>query len=186
MINLLPDEEKRNIRAGRMNVVLLRYNIMILVAIIILVLFSVMFWVVLHATQSAAVSTSNENNSEASSYTNVRQDAVNYTKNLAVAKTIFSNAIGYTDIINSITKLVPSGVVMDSLNLSDSTFGQQSSFSAHARNYESATKLKENFQSSKLFSNVFFQALTVGGSSPDIKYPVSFVISAKLNKVDVQ
>ncbi|USN96799.1 MAG: PilN domain-containing protein [Candidatus Nomurabacteria bacterium] len=185
MINLLPDEEKRNIRAGRMNVVLLRYNFMVLVAIGVLVLFSAMFYFILHATQSGAVSTSTDNSSKASNYASVRQQATNYKNNLAVAKTIFSNAVSYTSIVNSITKLVPSGVVLDSLNLSDSTFGQQSSFSAHARNYADATKLKANFQSSKLFSNVFFQALTDGGGSPDGNYPVSFVISAKLNRVDM-
>lgn len=157
MINLLPDEVKRDMNAARMNVVLLRYNIMVLIAVIILGLFCLAFYFILHTSQTVAVSTSNSNNSKAASYADVRKEAENYKSNLAVAKSIFSNVISYTDILNAITKLVPDGVVLDSLNLSDSTFGQQSSFAAHAQSYAAATKLKENFQSSKLFSNVYFQ-----------------------------
>lgn len=186
MINLLPEEIKHDMTAARMNVVLLRYNIMVLVSIAVLGIFCLTFYFILSTSQATAYNTSSTNSAKAATYAKVRKEAESYKNNLSIAKSIFSNVTSYTDIINSITKLVPDDVVLDSLNLSDSTFGQQSSFSAHASSYSAATQLKENFQLSGLFSNVYFQNLTVGDSSPDNKYPVSVVISAKLNKVGMQ
>lgn len=184
MINLLPDEVKTDMSAARMNVVLLRYNIVVLASIAVLALFCLTFFLILKNSQTVAVSTKNDNSGKAASYANVRKEAEEYRNNLTVAKSIFASAITYTEILNSITKLIPSGVVLDSLNISDSTFGQQNSFSAHAKSYVAATKLKENFQSSKLFSNVYFQSLTASNSPSDSSYPVSVVISAKLNRIE--
>lgn len=186
MINLLPDEIKRDMGAARMNIVLLRYNVMVLSGVVIMSLFCLTFYFVLSTNQSTYLSTSNSNKNKAADYESVRKAAEAYKNNLLIAKSIFASAVSYTDVINSITKLIPDGVVLDSLNLSESTFGQQNSFSAHAKTYASAAKLKQNFQSSDLFSNVYFQNLTVSSDDSGSAYPVSIVISAILNKASLK
>jgi hypothetical protein len=185
MINLLPDETKRDIRAARMNVVLLRYNLITLGAVALLAGFCLLFYVILHNNQSMAENTTNDNSLKAASYNDVRKAADEYRNNLSIASKILNNGITYTDVINSITKLVPSGVILDSINLTSTQLGQQTSFSAHAKTYENATKLKENFQSSPLYSNVYFQTLSSGATdgTSTADYTIAVTISAKLNKV---
>lgn len=186
MINLLPDERKQNMRAARMNVVLLRYNLFTLAAIIIVAIVCLGFYIILKTDQSNALSTSRTNSTQEAAFGDVKKAADNYRNNLTVAKQILNNSISYTDVIVAITKLLPKGVVLDSINLKAADFGQQTTFSAHAANYTAAIQLKQNFQSSKVFTNVFFQTLTdanVGTAGiPDQQYPISVSISAKLNK----
>jgi hypothetical protein len=194
MINLLPDDTKKEIRAARMNVVLLRYNIFTLAALALLLVLCLGFYVVLHANQSNAVSTSSDNDAKAQSYASVRTQADDYRTNLTLAKSILDNEVNYTNVIFEITKLLPTGVVLDGITLNASDFGKQTSFTAHAKGYDEAAKLKANFQSSPLFqtvqggkkqSNVFFQSLTddsQGGSS-STGYPISINISTTLGKV---
>jgi len=186
MINLLPDERKQEIRAGRMNVLLLRYNIFVLAAIGIIGVACLAFYVVLRNSQLNAQAATDSNSSQEASLTKVKSDADNYSKNLTTARQILDNGISYTDVIVAITKLIPSGVVFDSLNLQASSFGQQTAFAAHASSYAAALQLKQNLQSSKVFTNVFFTTLTdenaaKAGAAPS-PYPITITISAKLNK----
>jgi len=187
MINLLPDDYKKDIRTARANVVLLRYNILMLVSVAVLVVICIAFYFILTISQASAVSRNTENSSKASSFQEVRTAADEYRSNLSVANSVLSNSVNYTTVIFEITKLLPSGVVLDTISLSASDFGKQMVFATHAKSYSHATQLKESFQSSKLFSNVYFQNIT-DTSSPDSNeaYPVAVTLSAQLNKVPTQ
>lgn len=186
MINLLPDQTKREIKAARMNVALLRYNFFTLGAIGILALFCLMFYLILNSSHRDALSTSSDNAQKAATYDSVRKKADEYRSNLALASQIIDRGVKYTDVIIEITKLIPKGVTMDSLSLTATSFGQQTSFTAHAKGYEEATQLKSNFQSSKVFTNVFFQSLTLQNDQSSPGYPISISLSAKLNKLEAQ
>ena len=189
MINLLPDETKKEVRAARMNVILLRYNLFTLGALALLLVFCLAFYIILHANQSSAESTSSDNSVKAASFSSVRQEADSYRNNLSIAKQILNNSVSYTNVVFEITKLLPSGVILDGISLSASNFGSQTVFTAHAKGYAEAAQLKANFQASPLFqdankkSTVYFQSL-----SDDSKqganglYPISISISATLNK----
>ncbi len=182
MINLLPDDVKRDIRAARMNVVLVRYMLLTFSMLILLVGFCLLFYVILHATQSKAVTTNEDNTVKAASLSSVRKSAEDYKNNLTLAGKILDNGVNYTSVIFAMTKLLPSGVVLDGINLSAADFGQQTTFSAHAKTYDKAKELKQNLQNSKLYTNVFFQNLTDSGVASSA-YPITVTISAKLNKV---
>lgn len=182
MINLLPDDSKRDIRAARTNVLLLRYNILTLASIGGLLIVCVFFYIILSANGSSAASKTSDNSAKAATYAKTRVAADEYKKNLSIAKTILGNSVNYTSVIFAITNLLPSGVVLDNLNLNATDFGKQTTFLAHAKNYDQAEKLKENFQKSKLFSNVYFQSISEEESSGS-GYPVAVTLSAQLNKV---
>lgn len=184
MINLLPEETKHDLRAARANVALLRYNFITLIAISILALFCGLFYVLLGISQSNAASKSSDNSSKASSYAEVRKQAEDYKSNLAVAKQVLGNGVNYTTVVFAISELIPKGVILDNLTINAANFGQQTTFSAKAKTYADATKLKESFQQSPLFSNVFLQSVTdASGGEQASAYPVSVMLSAKLNKV---
>lgn len=187
MINLLPDDAKRDIRAARMNVALLRYNFLTIIAIAALSGLCFLFYVIMQNSQLTALETNNTNTTKANNFSAVRKAADDYRNNLSIASKILDNGVNYTAVIFAITKLLPEGVVLDGLNLTASNFGQQTSFVAHAKTYDQATKLKENFQTSTLFSNVYFQSLTDSETAAQgegkTAYPIAVTISAKLNKV---
>lgn len=185
MINLLPDERKRDIQAARMNVVLLRYNLLFLSALGFLIIVCLLFYVILQSSQSNAVNTSNDNSSKAASYAEVRTSADEYRNNLSIASKILDSSVNYTAVVFAITELLPDGVVLDNVNIDASHFGKQTTFSAHAKTYAKATELKERFQKAEsLFSNVYFENLTdngvASGSQTPPGYPIAVTISAKL------
>lgn len=190
MINLLPDTMRQDIKAARSNVILLRYNILTISAAIGLLLVCLLFFFILSANQSNAVNQNNENELKAAAYGPTKQAAEEYKANLATAKTILDRNVEYTSTIFEIVKLLPQGVILDGISLKAGDFGKQTSFSASAKTIEQATQLKENFQNSKMFTNVHFQSVnsanaanSTDGAAASTSYPVQVVLNVQLNKV---
>ena len=183
MINLLPDEHKKELRAARTNVILLRYNILTIVAVGFLILSLGAFFAYLSATEAQRKEENQANQAKALTYSDTKKQAEEYRANLATAKQILANQVDYTSVVFGVTKLLPKGVVLDDVNLSAKDFGNQTVFSARASSYETATQLKKSFQESSLFTNVFFQSITNSTDSADKAHPISVSISVKINKV---
>lgn len=183
MINLLPDDYKKELRAARTNIVLLRYNIITLIAIAFIALASAVFYFILIENRRSAEEANTTNLARASSYQDTKKEADEYRSNLSTAKQILVNEVSYTDVIFNITKLLPNGVVLDNINLSAKDFGGQTMIAAHAKNYSAVTNLKQNFENSKLFSNVYFQTINNSTDSASRDYPISVNVSVKINKV---
>ncbi len=184
MINLLPDETKRDIRAARMNVILLRYNLLAAGAALFLALVCLLFYAILRDNQSQALSATTDNNSKAKDYSETRKEAEEYRNNLAIADKIIDNGISYTNAIIAITKLLPEGVIFDNLNLNVGAFGKDTMFAARAKDYSAANQLKTNFEKSDIFSDVHFQSISMNESESDtsVPYPITIAISAKLDR----
>jgi Tfp pilus assembly protein PilN len=186
MINLLPDDIKRDMSAARSNVILFRYNLLTIAAAGGLLVICALFFVILNNNQSSAVSRSSENEAKAATYEPVQKAAEEYKANLATAKAILDKSVSYTTTIFEIVKLLPSGVVLDGISLNASDFGKQMTFTANAKSVEKATELKQNFQGSKIFTNVHFQSVNSSSStssSPNSSYPIQVVLNVQLNKV---
>ncbi len=182
MINLLPDEYKKDLRSARMNVALLRYNMFAIIAVVVLGVAWGMFSVSLNLTEGNAKAESKKNQDDARQYDTAKKEWEDYNKNLAFAKQILGDQVSYTQAIVRVTELMPKNTVLDNLNLSAQDFGNQVVLSAHAKTRDDALKIKESFEKSDFFSNVFFQSITeTDGSKSD--YPVGVNISVKINKV---
>lgn len=180
MINLLPEESKKEIQAARVNVILLRYNLFMLSAFAGLAAICLLFYLILFSTQSNAVSTNTTNAQEAQKYAEVEKKAEQYKQNLAIAKQILDRGVNYTSFIMDLTKLLPSGVILGGINLSAGDIGKQVSFTAQAQSYDKAIELKERFELSYNYTNVFFQNLADAGDSKDPNtkaYPITVTMS---------
>lgn len=181
MINLLPDETKKDLGAARQNVLLLRYNILTAVLALVLLLICGTFYVYLKSSQAAAMELNKENIAKAESYKPTEAAALEYKQNLSTAKSIFEKSVDYTPAILEIVKLLPPGIVLDGIVLNANDFGKQTTFTANAKSLEAATRLKENFQGSEMFSNVRFQSVNNGTAGT--AYPVVVTLSVQINKV---
>lgn len=184
MINLLPEAYKKEIRAARTNVILLRYNFLLLGAVALLFAGSITVYFFLNNSKAASEQINRENVSKSTQYASTQKQAEEYRKNLATAAKILDNEVNYTDIVFSITNLLPKGVILDNLNLNAKEFGTQTLVNAHAKDYNAASALKSAFEQSSLLSNVHFQAVsndTAGTGSTN--YPISISINVTINKV---
>lgn len=184
MINLLPDDTKRDIKAARMNILMLEYNVYTFLSILAIIGICAIFYVYLNYTQSLASLTSTENSAKASKLASVQKEADEYVSNLTTAKKIFDESINYTDVLLAITELIPAGVLLDSINLSAEQFGGPMQFAAHAKTVEGAAELKNNMQKSELFSDV--QILSIsdtsdGNDTSPSAYAVEFTLDAQIS-----
>lgn len=177
MINLLPSETKRQLKAARANVLLLRYTTLIAAAVGFLAIGTFSVYLVMGNIKSNAENAITENHSKISNYASVQSAANEFRTNLSTAKTIMDKEIIYSDTVISIAQIIPSGVILDNLNLDASSFGSPMTINAKAVNYERAIALKVALEQSSMFSNVSFTTVSSDGSGG---YPYSASLNATL------
>lgn len=184
MINLLPDNTKKQVRAARMNVVLIRYIIIIGCAVIFLSGISAGAYVLLTTIKDNAQSIIDSNQNKANEYGSIQTDASSLRTSLASAKTLFDQQIDYPKILTTIGSLTPSGVVIDGLNLSAQTLAAPIDIQVYAKTTDGATALKTAFESNPAFIGVAMKSLSSSNGLPD--YPVNAVITVTINKDNLQ
>ena len=181
MINLLPPDEKRQLRAARTNLLLVRYNIFLLGAVAFIGLAVAVTFFFLAAAKSDAERSMKDNEEKVGQYAKVDTEAKQFRKNLATAKQILDNQVTYSKVITNIAQLLPSGVILQNLNLDAQTFGTETSLVAQAKDYDAAIALKDSFQKSSLFSDVHFQSISSSESAPN-GYPITVNLSVTIKK----
>jgi Tfp pilus assembly protein PilN len=181
MINLLPPNEKHQLRAARTNTLLIRYNIVFLIAVAFMGLAVIVTYFYLTTTKANAERLVQENRSKVGDYATVDMQATQFRKNLATAKQILGNEVTYSKFIIDIAHLLPSGVILENLNLDAQTFGTQTSLIAQAKTYDNALALKESLQKSSLFSDVHFESIAASGNEAT-GYPITVNLSVTIKK----
>ncbi len=180
MINLLPPSLKKDINAGRINVILVRYIWILILSIASLGAFVVFTMFTLQGIQSSAESQIAENAQKASSYTPIQIRATTFQANLAIAKSILSRQTNYSTIILDISAHIPSGVVLENLSLDAKTFGTPMEIRAKARSREAANNLKDSLESSSIFKDVQFKSITYTDDASG--YVMAVTLQATIDK----
>lgn len=159
----------------------MRYNIL-LVGVVLFMLLAIGFtYIYLNTTKATAEATINENKVKVSSFSKVETEATTFRSNLATAKQILDREVVYTKVILEIAHIMPSGTVLEALNLDSATFGTATTLTAKAKSYDQAIALKEAFQKSSLFSDVHFQSITLNDSDAT-GYPFTVTLSVTIKK----
>jgi hypothetical protein len=185
MINLLPDEKKKEIRAGRVNVIIRGYIGMAAVAVAFVGIVLAGTYVTLNVSRSSAQARVDKNEQLTVNYNSVSSEADKFRSNLATAKQILDKEVTYSSLILKIARAVPNGVVLDSLNLDSKTLGTPITLTAHARDKAAAQQLKSSFGNQpQLFSDVHFEQLQFGGDNG--AYPVTVTLGLVINKEAVK
>ena len=175
MINLLPDLEKRELRAARTNSLLIRYNIALIASVAFLGLALVVVYYFLGTTKATAETAIAESKTKAVSFAAVESEAQLFRTNLSIAKQILDKEVSYSKVIIAIANVMPSGTVLDKLTLNSQDFGKPTTLVAQAKSYEAALSLKDSFQKSSLFTDVHFQSITANPSAQTSGY--AFVVN---------
>lgn len=182
MINLLPPNYRNQLRAAQANTLLLRYNIFLLGALLFIGLALGVVFFYLTLNKANAERTLADNKARVGEYASVEQEAADFRSSLETAKQILDKQITYTKTVVAITKLMPSGTVLQDLSLDASTFGTPTSFVFQAKDYGTALSIKDSFQSSPLFSDVHLQSIAAGSSDDKSGYPYTVTLGMTITK----
>lgn len=186
MINLMPPETKRHIRAARTNVVLYRYCLLILATALLLGgVFAMGFLADLN-DRKIVERIKTESEATAATYAKTRTQAESFAKDLRSAKTILGGNVSFSKLVLDIAALVPQGVVLNNLALgTNSKADAPIDLSARATSYNSAINLKNNLENSPIFEQVNIINVTQGdaaGQASDFARRYPFTLSLKAKK----
>ena len=187
MINIISPEQKRQIRAARINVVIVRYAIMLVsLAIIIGAIYAIGFWLV-HREAKAINEKLASQSEQSKAYDKVEKEAQQFRQNLSVAKSILSKETSYSTFLTTLAGDLPSGAIIVNLSLGGATTQQGLNIDTRAASYAKVLELKTRLEQSELFENVSI----VSASRPDdvslltgleAKYPYEASFNVKLSK----
>ena len=122
MINLLPDDMKKDLRAARTNTVLLRYNIMLILAVLFLAGAIAIVYVFLSTMKTSAEQAIKENVVKEQSYATVKREADAFKSSLSDAKTIFDEELSYSRALVRYAQLFPDGTATNNIQFSPTSF----------------------------------------------------------------
>lgn len=182
MINLLPPEVKRQIRAARTNVILLRVTVLLtLVVVFMLSAFAAGFYITFREKQQAddfkAAQLDTSKN-----YSDARTRANAFATNLNAAKTILNSQISYTTLLIKLTNSLPPGTILNNINIADANFGKPITLSAGAKSYDAILRLKSALGDSGIIDSVGIISIQDSASGTTPVYPLQVTLSGQLTK----
>jgi len=181
MINLLPDETKRQLGAAHTNISLIQYIVILGAATIFLALACATSYIFI--TNSKTVTEKLEDNNQSTAYlysvSQKKLDAI--TSSLSTAKTILDQEVSYSDIIAEIAAALPSGTILDKLIIDGAAIGAPLSLQAHAKTADNVSQIKDNFAASTLFSSYSLESVSTDPTAVT-GHPVVIKFSITINK----
>lgn len=193
MINILSPAKKRDIRAARINVVLVRYCVtVVLLALLCGLIYGLGFWV-LAQEKTATLEKIAAQSDQSRQYAVVEKEAEAFRKNLAIAKSILSKETSYSTFLTTLAAGLPSGTVLTQLSIGDANIsGPLSTMVIEARtsSYDKSLALKSSLERTDLFENVSI----INTSRPneinkltglEARYPYTATYSVKLSSTAV-
>ena len=183
MINLLPPQEKKQISAGRVNVILRRYCIISLIFAGLLFLTIGGFYLFLENSRTSAQANIDEGNAKLAQYQSTQKEVSEFKKDLDSAKVIINSEAHYSTIIPKIAQYIPSGMVLDSLALDTSALDKPLSLSLTAlgKNKDDAIRIKTSLEKSEIFSDVHLETVVYSGGNQSSDKPADYPITIKIS-----
>lgn len=166
MINLLSPDVKRDIKAARVNVILVQYCVaFVMLGVLVAGIYGAGFWLISRDEQGIRERLTAQE-ADTRKYTNVVKQADTFRSNLKIAKDILSKEISYSQFLTTLAKDIPSGTVLTKLTLGSTPGTKKTAASnttiidARATSYEKVLELKTRLEQSELLENVSISSAT--------------------------
>lgn len=183
MINYLPPDQKKQLRAARTNVLLFRYNIGLIFVASFLTLATLTVFLLLSSEKKAAEDMITANQSRASNFSSVQARADSFRKDLSDAKAIFDNEILYSKIYLEIAGILPAGTALEALDLNESQLGTPLSLSFKIKGEQQAASLLSAFKHSTMFGGAAsYGTLKANTGTDSASYPYIISINVTIDK----
>ena len=178
MINLLPPKVKREIIAGRSNVILWRYCVVSLILGFLLIVATAGIYFIMAHTRTTARQAIETGNRRAL-HQKVQQDYESFSANLKIAKAILDKDVRYSKVALKIAQAMPSGTILQTLTLDSKKLGTPMTINARGKTYGDALRLKDSFQQSSLFKDVNLASAVAEKENKD-GYPINITINVTM------
>lgn len=185
MINLLPSDNVRQLKAARANTLLIRYLIITAVLILLLLGAVAATHQLLTAQKSAAESRIADNQVKTVDYQSVQQQADTLRGALGSAKTALDQDIHYSNALLRIAAALPANTRINSLSLDAQSFDQPLTLEATVTSEEEAYALRTGLESSEYIvpGTVKFGKLTApGADNPNYTLEISVTFKKEITQ----
>lgn len=160
MINLLPPEVVKELRASRANTMLRRYLITALLAFIVLI---GIFGGALYINQQnleAYEQNLEESEAELAELGDIKQRIADYNEKLATAEEALAAEQKMTVLIANLSSVLPPGSVLSGISFNAESFEEPVSIQAQVDSFNKAGVMKRNFAQSEFFTDVVLQQIS--------------------------
>ena len=187
MINLLPYEEKKQLKAARSNSSLIKYLFLLIFAAVFLSGICVTFYFILEnsrpapITTSTTVSTSSAQSDSTSGYNQARIQATQINNDFQNDKAILDKQVSYSAIIIAIGQALPDGTKISDLEINSSSIDSGINLKIFAKTSDVQKTIKDNFSKSSILSNFNLKSVESGQSNPS-GYPVTINATVSVNR----
>jgi Tfp pilus assembly protein PilN len=180
MINLLSTDRKAELRAARVNVFLMRYISLIILALVFILATLYVSYSLLQETMSSAEARIEANDVQSAAYSDTKQQVDALAMKLNDAKSTLDQSTSYSRILTTLGQLMPTGTVLEALVLDEATLsGTPVDIVAYARSDEDGVTIQQSLQQSPLFSQVSPKGTSSTEGIPD--YPVKVTLTVSFN-----
>ncbi len=189
MINVLPPETKKQLRAARFNVIVRNYYLLLGGTIVLL---AGVFAVGLYTSDNQKAAANNDfaaAQQEAVAYSATSKAADQFAKDLEVDKTILAGDIRFSTLLTDIATVIPSCVILSNLAIGTTNLATPLTISGRSCTYDDGVKLKNSLEASSLFEKVkLTSATTTDPTSLSLtnaffaRYPVVLTLTAQFSK----
>lgn len=177
MINLLPQDQQREIRAARSNTLLLRYLILLVGALFFLVGALIVTYISLSSTAQQADAAKVKNEQAAVGFSETQRAATTLRSQLSAAKTLFDNEIRYSKVLLRLSALLPEGAAIKSFTIDDLSFAQPVTLNVLVKGENEARKLQDNFNSSPYVTNVSMGRVSTDTGQGSYPYTIELLFT---------
>lgn len=179
MINLLPIETKKELRAARTNTTLIRYLIFIGFSIAFLIIASlVSYWFLIGIEDNNKKAVSDQKTVQ-TAYDSAKKQLDTMTNDVAIASSIIDQQTNFSSIITDFASVVPDGIVIDNLKINTSDIGKSITITGKAISESVVNTLRNNLSGSENYSSPSVQSVS---DSRDSNYPISININVTINR----
>jgi len=182
VINLLPPAYRQTLRSHRLNTAAKKWLVVIWLSTLGLVLVMGGGWFYMNQQSKnlkQSIASTNQQLTD-QNLDQVQQDAKTLTTNIKTINQVLGREIRFSDLIQDIGKVMPSGTVLDSLMLNQVSGALD--LSASAKDYASAAQIAVNLSdpNNQIFNKV--DIVSISCSNNASAYPCSGTFKALFNK----
>lgn len=185
MINLLPIDSKREIRAGRTNRVLLRYCVLLGIVAGILVVMIAAVYLYLLSVYNESEQAIAQSNTRLEEIKDDKARVDEFKSNLKTVKAILDKRVDYSQKLLQITRELPGGVVIESAAITPEFLnGQPMTLTARSSNEQAAVEFKNRLNASDHFTSAHFLSIVREEKPPQNaeNYPFLLTMSISAEK----
>ena len=184
MINLLSDERKDAIRAARVNVFLVRYTSILILAFVFIMSALYVSYTVLGTTIKSADELIESNDVKAGVYSETSEQVTALSAKLNETKAILDQEVRFSRVLVNMGQLMPRGTILGDLTLTSTSFNSSPvEVKAYAKSAAEASLLQTRFQQSLLFSDVTLKSTETKNEIDG--YPVTITMTVVFNRTGI-